>query len=160
MEPTDAKLYRRCLRTTPDLLLDHKLIVQQWIYIVETVYAPTIFLVKTAILLQYLRLFAPHKTLDPFLWYSVRIIITVTGIYYTINIFLTTFACSPREAIWNPLITDAQCFDNNTLIFITCLYNIVSDIIILVLPARAVWKLRMPIKKKVKIVLLFAIGLL
>ena len=94
------------------------------------------------------------------MWYSARIIIVVTGIYYTVSTFITIFACSPREAIWNPFITDYKCFDNNTLVFITCLFNIVSDIVILLLPARAVWKLRISIKKEVEIVLLFAIGLL
>lgn len=94
------------------------------------------------------------------MWYGARTIIVVTGIYYIVSTFITIFACSPREAIWNPLVTDAQCIDNNTVVLITCLFNIVSDIIILMLPARAVWKLRIPTRKKVGIVLLFAIGLL
>ena len=94
------------------------------------------------------------------MWYSVRIIISVTAVYYVISTSLTIWACSPRDAFWNPLITDARCLDNNTVVLVTCLFNIVSDIIILVLPARAVWKLRMPTKNKIKIVCLFAIGLL
>ena len=94
------------------------------------------------------------------MWYSARIVIAVAGIFYFISAFITIFACSPREAIWNMLITDFTCVDNAALILITCLFNIVSDIIILMLPAKAVWKLRIPIKKKVKIVLLFAIGLM
>lgn len=94
------------------------------------------------------------------MWYSVRVIIVVTGIYYIISAFVTTFACSPREASWNPLITDPKCLNNNAAVLFTCLFNIVSDIIILMLPARAVWKLNIPTKKKIKIVLLFAIGLL
>lgn len=132
----------------------------QWLYVAQILYAPAIFLVKTALLLQYLRLFAPQKTVNPFMWYSARIIIVVTGIYYIISTFITIFACSPREAIWNPLINNPQCVDNNTVVLITCLFNIISDIIILLLPARAVWNLRIPTRKKVGIVLLFAIGLL
>lgn len=113
-----------------------------------------------AILLQYLRLFAPSKVVNPFMWYSARIIIAVTGVYYVISTSLTIFACSPREAFWNPLITDYRCLDNNTIVLITCIFNILSDIIILGLPARAVWRLQMPTRNKIKIVLLFAIGLL
>jgi len=105
-------------------------------------------------------LFAPQRIINRFMWYSARIIIVVTGIYYTVSAFITTFACSPREAIWNPLITDATCLDNNLLVLITCLFNILSDILILVLPARAVWKLRISTKRKITIVLLFAVGLL
>ena len=94
------------------------------------------------------------------MWYSARMIIAATGVFYLIGTFLTIFACSPREAIWNPLITNSRCLDNNTIVLITCIYNIVSDIIILVLPTRAVWKLRIPIRNKFRILLLFAIGLL
>ena len=94
------------------------------------------------------------------MFYSARIIIVVTGIYYIISTSVTTFACSPREAIWNPLITNARCLDNNTSVLITCLFNIISDITILILPARAVWRLRIPTRNKFRILLLFAIGLL
>ena len=94
------------------------------------------------------------------MFYSARIVIVINGIYYIISLSLTTFACSPREAIWNPLITNARCLANNTVVLVTCLFNIISDIIILMLPARAVWKLRIPTRNKLRILLLFAIGLL
>lgn len=94
------------------------------------------------------------------MWYTARIVIAVAAIFYCISAFITIFACTPREAIWNTLITDYKCVDNTMLILITCLFNIVSDIVILILPAKAVWKLRIPVKKKVKIVLLFAVGLM
>ena len=133
---------------------------EKWLYVVQIVYAPTIFLIKTSILLQYLNLFAPEKVLDPFMWYSARTIIVVSGIYYTISTFLTIFACSPREAIWNPLITNPKCINRNAGVPPICLYNITSDIIILILAARAVWNLRLPYRTKLRIVLLFALGLL
>lgn len=126
----------------------------------QIVYAPTICLVKTVILLQYLRLFATQKSLDPFMWYSGRIIIIIISLWYTISTFLTIFSCSPREAFWNPLITDYRCLNNGISAIISCLFNVVSDICILMLPVRAVWKLRMPRRNKVRILLLFALGLL
>ena len=94
------------------------------------------------------------------MWYSANTIIVVLGIFYSISAFLTIFACVPLEANWNPLIIDARCINNNVVAIIVCLFNIISDIVILMLPARAVWKLRIPVKRKLKIVLLFAIGLL
>lgn len=118
------------------------------------------FLVKLAILLQYLCTFAPQRILNPFMWYSARIVIVVMGIYYIISTCMAIFACSPREAIWNPLITNAKCLNRTTDVIFSRFFNIVSDIIILLLPARTVWKLRIPTRKKVGIVLLFAIGLL
>lgn len=118
------------------------------------------FLVKAALLLQYLRLFAPTKSTNTFLWYTARTVIAINAIYYIIRTLVATFICSPREAYWNPLTSNYKCLDINLLVNFTCIYNIVSNIVILLLPARAVWKLRIHTKRKARIVLLFAIGLL
>ena len=123
-------------------------------------YAPTVFLAKTAILLQYLQMLAPFRTVNPLMYIGARAIILVTLVYYIISTFITIFACTPRERIWNPLVTEGHCLDNNTAVLFTCLFNIVSDIVILILPARSVWRLRIPRRKKVGIVCLFATGLL
>ena len=94
------------------------------------------------------------------MWYGARIIIAVAGILYCGSALITIFTCSPIEAIWNPFITDSHCINNEVLVLVICLFNIFSDIIILILPARAALKLRIPTRHKIKIVLLFAIGLL
>lgn len=133
---------------------------QQWLYTTEIIYAPTIFLVKLAILLQYLRVLAPTKGTNPHLYVGARAIIAITLVYYTISTGTTIFACSPREKIWNPLIEEGHCLDKNFGVFFTCLFNIVSDVIILILPAWTVWKLQIPRRKKINIVLIFATGLL
>ena len=94
------------------------------------------------------------------MYISARVIIGVTLVYYIMSTFITAFSCSPHEKIWNPLVTDGHCLDNNALVLVTCVFNIVSDVTILLLPTRAVWKLQMARKKKIGIILLFAIGLL
>lgn len=124
------------------------------------IYGPTIFLVKLALLSQYLQLFAPTKSVNPPMFIGARILILVTLVYYIISSCVTAFSCSPREKIWNPLVTDGHCLDNNALILVGCVFNIFSDVTILLLPARAVWQLQMPRKRKIGIVALFAIGLL
>lgn len=94
------------------------------------------------------------------MWYGARIIITAAGIFYCVSALLTIFTCSPREAFWNPLVTGHHCVNNKILVLTICSFNIVSDSAILMLPARAVWSMRIPTGQKIKIVLLFAIGLL
>ncbi|KAL8852327.1 MAG: hypothetical protein Q9221_002823 [Calogaya cf. arnoldii] len=145
----------------PNILsLKRRLITYQWLYVAQILYAPTIFFVKSAILLQYLRLLAPTKSANRTLYISCHVIIVLTLVYYIISTTITIFACSPREKMWNPLITGGHCLNNNAGVLFTSLFNIVSDIIILVLPARSVWKLQIPRAKKSKIVALFATGLL
>ena len=94
------------------------------------------------------------------MWYGARIIIVVAGIFYCASALITIFTCSPLEAIWNPFVPNSHCVNNEILVLSICLFNIISDIIILILPASAVWKLRIPTRQKIQIVLLFAIGLL
>lgn len=129
-------------------------------YIFQILYSPTIVFVKLAILMQYLRLLAPTKTVDPFMYVTARGMIVVILVYYTISTCITAFACLPRERIWNPLVKEYKCLDNTIGILFTCLFNILSDLIILALPTRAVWRLRIPLRKKISIVVLFATGLL
>ncbi|KAI4122827.1 MAG: hypothetical protein LQ341_007264 [Variospora aurantia] len=102
---------------------------------------------------------SPTKQVNPVMFVTARVMIVVILVYYTISTCITTFACNPRERIWNPLITEYQCLDNTIGILFTCLFNIVSDLIILALPSRAVWKLKIPLKKRISIILLFATGL-
>ena len=94
------------------------------------------------------------------MWYSNRILIVANGICYISSMFVAIFPCSPREAFWNPFIEDSRCVNTDVHILFVFSYNILSDIIILILPSRAVWKLRISARKKTNIVLLFAIGLL
>lgn len=94
------------------------------------------------------------------MWYCNRVMIVANGIFYISGIFIITFACSPREAYWDPVIKKSRCINIHANVLSRCVYNIVSDIIILIIPSTIVWKLWIPTKKKIEIVLLFAIGLL
>ncbi|KAL8756519.1 MAG: hypothetical protein Q9199_002883 [Rusavskia elegans] len=135
---------------------------QSWyyyLYVAAILYPPTIFFVKLAILLQYLRLLAPNISVNRTMFISARVIIVVTLLYYITSMSITIFACSPREKFWNRL-KEGHCLNNNLGVFITSLFNIVSDIIILVLPAKTVWSLQIPRSKRIRIVALFATGLL
>lgn len=133
----------------------------QWMNIAEILYAPNILLVKMSILVQYLKLFAPNKTVNPFVFIGAWIVIASSFIFYVVDMFFTIFACSPREKIWNKFYIGGHCPINyNAIIIATAIFNIISDIAILILPVRSVWKLRMARKKKIGITLLFATGLL
>lgn len=143
-----------------NLQLKYYIKMNYYMYIFQILYSPTIVFVKLAILLQYLCLLAPTRQANPVMFIMSRVMIAVILVYYTISTCITTFACSPRERIWNPLVTEYRCLNNTIGILFTCLFNIVSDIIILALPSRTVWKLQIPLKKKISIILLFATGLL
>ena len=126
----------------------------------EILYGPAISLIKTVILLQYMRIFAPRRSVNPFMFITAWILIVMVCLWNFISTFISLFACNPREKFWNKLITDGYCMDFNTDIQLTSMFNIIVDVIILVLPTRATWKLRIPLRRKLAICSVFAIGLL
>lgn len=85
--------------------------------------------------------------------------IVIILVFYVIATFVQIFACSPREKIWNPLITEGHCINISAGGLITASFSMVSDIFIFVLPAKTVWNLQIPCSKKLRIVALFATGL-
>lgn len=133
---------------------------QQWAWVNEILYSPVISIIKTVILLQYIRIFAPSRTVDPLLFFASWTLIALIILWNFACFWVSIFACSPVERFWNTLITDGKCLDFALNILLTCLFNIITDILILLLPSRAVWSLQIPLKKKFAIVSLFGIGLM
>ncbi|KAL8783397.1 MAG: hypothetical protein Q9213_004656 [Squamulea squamosa] len=144
-----------------NLQLKHFIKMQYYFYVSRILYIPAIFFVKLAILSQYLRLLAPNMSVNRTLFIAARVIIVASLVFYIISTFLTIFACSPLEKIWNPLIQGGRCLNNNNIgVLISILFNIISDVVILLLPVKTVWGLQIPRNKKIKILALFATGLL
>lgn len=136
------------------------LTASQWGYVFSAVYAPAVFFIKFTILSQYLRLLAPNITVNRALFIGARAMIMVIFMYYVAATIGGIIQCSPREKAWNPLITEGRCLSKTLPIFVSVSFNMVSDVITLLLPAKTVWELQIPRRKKIKIVALFAIGLL
>ncbi|KAL8744504.1 MAG: hypothetical protein Q9184_007991 [Pyrenodesmia sp. 2 TL-2023] len=104
---------------------------------------------------------APSRVVNPALFIGARIIIAILFVYSVITEALTIFQCSPRAKIWDPFIEGGYCIDiSDSGQVVNAFVNIATDVAILVLPARTVWKLRIPRRKKFEIILIFATGLL
>jgi hypothetical protein len=132
----------------------------QWLNIDEALYCPCIFLIKTAIVLQYLQILCPSRTGNELIFFGGWGIIGAMFTFYICDVPLTLFICNPREKIWNDYYKGGKCMDYNALVLASALFNIFSDLVILLLPVRSVWKLRINAQKKVGIILLFGTGLL
>jgi len=86
-------------------------------------------------------------------------VIVAMFVFCTAGIPITLFSCVPREKIWNTLYQGGSCMDYNAVVVASAAFNIITDLIILLLPAQAVWRLRISLKKKMSIFLLFATGI-
>ena len=136
-----------------------RLTASQWANAAQIVYCPLSFVVKMAILLQYLRLFAPSRKGHEFMWYGAWATIGATFMVYSFFTFWTMFYCRPRRFIWDKLIPGGKCFDVNDIIMSQGAFNMVSDVVILLLPSWSLWKLDVPLVRKLWITLMFATGL-
>jgi len=115
-------------------------------------------LLKTAILLEWARLFVPPGRRNSFYW-TCRITTAINIGYYTAGIVASALTCTPHEKIWNTSLP-GQCLNTAAFFITNASLNLVSDIIVLVLPHKVIWNLRMSRRKKIGVSLVFAIGIM
>lgn len=93
------------------------------------------------------------------MWYGTWFTVAATFVAYTAFMFWTLFYCSPRTKIWNKL-ENGTCMDVNIILFSQGGFNILSDVVVLLLPISSLWQLHVPLAKKIFITLMFGTGLL
>ncbi|KAI1321107.1 hypothetical protein F5Y16DRAFT_74251 [Xylariaceae sp. FL0255] len=126
----------------------------------STLYAVTEALLKSAILREFCHIFVPKHTRNAF-WIASHVLIVLNILFYFgTAIFVTLFACSPRQKIWDKSIPGGHCINTEITFLVSAAINVISDIVILVLPQKIIWNLNMPTKTKVGVSALFAVGAL
>ena len=138
---------------------------------VEITYCLVICITKVSILLLYLRMFSPSRTVC----IIIHVNLWANVLFYTAGFFVEIFECVPREAIWNPRHGHSgtyydpwdggktgtyKCVNQDLLEVVSAVFNLLSDFAILLLPISTVWYLQMRMKKKVAVLVVFATGLL
>ena len=79
---------------------------------------------------------------------------------YLVAAIFAIVQCTPREKIWNPLMTTGYCIDTSAAYLSTAIFNVITDFAILILPMPSLWKLQMPLKRKILTTAIFATGFL
>jgi hypothetical protein len=68
------------------------------------------------------------------------------------------FACKPFMKTWDVSILEGSCIDRTPVFMATAVMNMVTDILLLVLPVPMVIKLQMPRAQKAGLICAFGIG--
>jgi hypothetical protein len=123
------------------------------VYVTAAIYCFPGSLAKLSLLSFYLRL-APQKWFK----YSVYAVIAIIGTYTPAIFFSLLFACNPIPRGWDPTITEGSCINQPALYIATAVANIVTDLMLLVLPVRLVIGLQMKRMQKIGLIVVFAIG--
>lgn len=107
---------------------------------------------KISILLLYRRIFPIWK---------LRCIAWAVGIfifaYSFAAVFVVIFACHPVQGVWNPL-AKAKCNNTNAAVLVMAIFNVVTDVIVLILPMPVVWGLELPKTRKFQVMAIFLLG--
>ncbi|KAI1656045.1 hypothetical protein F4813DRAFT_365112 [Daldinia decipiens] len=127
-----------------------------WFNVASIHYGITICVAKLSVLWLYRRIFSPQRA-TPFDITIVFLIVLLIMFYTAINI-VKIWECVPREKILNDKIP-GSCINTPILLNTSGIFNTVTDLIILLLPVRAVWGLNMSPREKVAVVLVFTFGL-
>lgn len=115
-----------------------------------------VLIIKTAVLLQYLRIFVPIRNRT---FYLAWVLISVNVILNLGLTFSFAFQCIPREKIWTPSMP-GQCINLGAVFLLSAVGNTITDFATFLLPLYTIWGLQLPRSRKMGISGLFAVGLL
>lgn len=93
------------------------------------------------------------------LFVSIYAAIGILFAFYLIITGFNIFICHPRQKFWDVFV-EGTCFDINATMKATALFNVISDIFILVLPIPSIVRLQVVARKKIGIFLVLASGVL
>jgi hypothetical protein len=119
----------------------------------------TLMCLKVSMLLDWLHIFVPHKKRNNFYWAS-QLVMWINIIWYCAGIIRLNLSCTPHSKIWDFTIPGGHCFDNTKWWTATASVNLVSDVVILLLPQTTIWNLQLSRAKKIGVSLVFAMGIL
>ena len=129
----------------------------QYSWTLELIYFPPIWLAKAALLFQLIRIFTPMKS--GAVYYACHILIWGNLAFYTASSFVVLFECHPIKEVWN-ISFGHHCLNRNLNPIISSAVNVGSDLLSLLLPIWAIWRLQMTPDRKLGLSAIFAIGIL
>jgi hypothetical protein len=136
----------------PTLIHNVKKVIQS-LWICQICYSSALALVKLSIIAAYHRIF-PTRTIRRIMYVLAAFIIAV----WAVGIFTTVFQCSPISGAWNFDI-QPKCISVMKVYYFTTAFSILSDILLVILPLPLFWKLKLPVREKWIVTVLFGLGL-
>ncbi|OIW22621.1 hypothetical protein CONLIGDRAFT_606681 [Coniochaeta ligniaria NRRL 30616] len=121
----------------------------------EMVYVTSLSLTKVSILFFYLKVF-PGRGFR----YCVYTLIALNVCYAIVFDLLLAFQCNPIPGAWRSWdgTFEAKCISINLLGWSAAAINIVLDLAVITLPLPELFRLSMSLKKKIQIIMMFAVG--
>jgi hypothetical protein len=107
---------------------------------------------KVSVILLYMRIFISKNFRR--LCFGALAIVGSSGIA---TVFATIFQCVPIERSWNKTIP-GTCIDSSMFWLANAVLNISTDVVVLALPIREVFKLQLKLQEKIMLCCVFSLG--
>ena len=121
------------------------------------IYPPTMLMVKLSLLLLYLQIFRSNVTLRYFIYFGIVFV----SLFYPAVTIATLILSTPNPGqSWFADTQNPRFIKNVELGVVQSTVNVVSDFYILCLPIQGIWKLQLPIEKKIGVSAIFLTGFL
>lgn len=155
--PPRSLMTNLLLRSNGPLLfnIDGVLLTSIRFYAAQVMYKVVITLDKVAILLLYYRIFNVHRGFR-IASHCVNAFIITSGLAF---IIATIFQCTPVSGVWSKGYEKMTCINSKNFWISYAALNILTDVILLVMPIRQVSRLQISLLDKVGLSLVFCTGL-
>lgn len=137
-----------------DLPIANSIFIAKQLVAYQAVYYAAMASVKLSYLWFYLRIF-PQPKFRKWIWVCMGL---VAG-YWLGSMLQIFLICTPFEMNWNPAIP-GHCASYNVAFVTIGIFNMITDLIIMLLPIPFLRKIQMAIGIKIGLVAIFSIGLL
>jgi len=115
------------------------------------------FFTKASIVLLYQRIFITTQSRKTVIWWAIWFVFW-WNLLYTVAVILTvTTECVGKE---DKVAKGEQCIDQSAFVISATVINVVSDLMILIIPIVAIWGLQMAKRPKLRLSAVFAVGLM
>ncbi|OTB05050.1 hypothetical protein M426DRAFT_261084 [Hypoxylon sp. CI-4A] len=118
----------------------------------------TLGLGQAAILIEWTRIFVPHGTHNAFYWIS-RALLSFSCIGHIAFLVAENMSCIPYKKIWDKTILEGYCIEDSLYQIPAAFLSPICIALVLFLPQKAIWRLKMSTKKRLGVSSLFLVGL-
>ncbi|KAK7742412.1 hypothetical protein SLS53_004558 [Cytospora paraplurivora] len=127
-------------------------------FVINIGYSLVLLFSKSAILLEWVNIFVPKGTRNTFYW-SARVMMVANILLYTSSIIVALAGCQPLALFWDFWLS-GHCINRKSRDTVNAAFNVVMDVIILLLPQLVIWNLHMTSTRKTGVCVVFSVGLI
>ncbi|KAF2182386.1 hypothetical protein K469DRAFT_669767 [Zopfia rhizophila CBS 207.26] len=150
-----AALYKGVGRHLWDLPLSMFLDIGKHQFIVQLLYQPTTLAIKLSVLICYHNIFSQRGPASQIsIWFGIF----ACSVFYIVLFFCSLFYCEPIAKAYNPALP-GKCMSFTALPWASGVFNVVSDLYIMIFPIPFVWTLRVKMARKLRLLAVFGLGI-